>query len=128
VLNPGPVTALVGPVSASDDLLHEQSQCGGQPLNILTHGLACALQYYVTGNLTRDIYAPDCRFKDPTTDVKGGCWQNIIMRSDLQGYCRALVTGAYIAEPDKDSASTSLTASRALSIGVRPGSNIAEHC
>jgi hypothetical protein len=33
---------------------------------------ACTLQYYVTGNLTRDIYAPDCRFKDPTTDVKGG--------------------------------------------------------
>ena len=29
------------------------------------------LQYYVTGKLTRDIYAPDCRFKDPTTDVKG---------------------------------------------------------
>lgn len=28
-------------------------------------------QYYVTGKLTKDLYAPDCRFKDPTTDVKG---------------------------------------------------------
>lgn len=28
-------------------------------------------QYYVTGNLTADLYDPSCRFKDPTTDVKG---------------------------------------------------------
>ncbi|EKX45546.1 hypothetical protein GUITHDRAFT_71148 [Guillardia theta CCMP2712] len=28
-------------------------------------------QYYVTGNLTRSIYRDDCRFKDPTTDVRG---------------------------------------------------------
>ena len=28
-------------------------------------------QYYVTGNLTPQVYRPDCQFKDPTTNVKG---------------------------------------------------------
>ncbi|KAK9864883.1 hypothetical protein WJX84_003686 [Apatococcus fuscideae] len=28
-------------------------------------------QYYITGRLTQDIFAPDCTFKDPTTNVKG---------------------------------------------------------
>ncbi|KAL3140305.1 hypothetical protein ABBQ38_004570 [Trebouxia sp. C0009 RCD-2024] len=28
-------------------------------------------QYYVTGNLTPQVYTPDCQFKDPTTNVKG---------------------------------------------------------
>ena len=28
-------------------------------------------QYYITGRLTQDIFAPDCAFKDPTTNVKG---------------------------------------------------------
>lgn len=28
-------------------------------------------QYYITGNLSKDIYAPDCLFIDPTTRVKG---------------------------------------------------------
>ena len=28
-------------------------------------------QYYITGRLTPDIFAPDCVFKDPTTNVKG---------------------------------------------------------
>lgn len=33
--------------------------------------VSSSTQYYVTGNLTKQLYAPDCRFKDPTTDVKG---------------------------------------------------------
>ena len=28
-------------------------------------------QYFVTGNLTREIFADDCRFTDPTNDVVG---------------------------------------------------------
>ena len=28
-------------------------------------------QYYITGTLSKDIYAPDCLFIDPTTRVKG---------------------------------------------------------
>ncbi len=28
-------------------------------------------QYYITGRLTKDIFASDCVFKDPTTNVKG---------------------------------------------------------
>ncbi|KAK9836057.1 hypothetical protein WJX84_000428 [Apatococcus fuscideae] len=28
-------------------------------------------QYYITGRLTREIFASDCVFKDPTTNVKG---------------------------------------------------------
>lgn len=28
-------------------------------------------QYYITGRLTQDIFASDCVFKDPTTNVKG---------------------------------------------------------
>ena len=28
-------------------------------------------QYFITGNLTARIYADDCRFQDPTTDVRG---------------------------------------------------------
>jgi hypothetical protein len=28
-------------------------------------------QYFVTGDLTPEIFADDCRFKDPTNDVKG---------------------------------------------------------
>lgn len=42
----------------------------------VTHTHPCLsypAQYYVTGNLSRDLYDPGCRFKDPTTDVKGGC-------------------------------------------------------
>ncbi len=30
-----------------------------------------ARQYFTTGNLTRSVYADDCRFRDPTTDVVG---------------------------------------------------------
>ena len=30
-----------------------------------------ARQYFVTGNMTRSLYADDCRFRDPTTDVRG---------------------------------------------------------
>ena len=29
-------------------------------------------QYYITGHLTKGIFASDCSFKDPTTNVKGG--------------------------------------------------------
>ena len=28
-------------------------------------------QYFITGNLTPSVYADDCRFQDPTTDVRG---------------------------------------------------------
>ncbi|KAK3246376.1 hypothetical protein CYMTET_44086 [Cymbomonas tetramitiformis] len=28
-------------------------------------------QYFVTGNLTKEIFADDCRFKDPTNDIVG---------------------------------------------------------
>jgi hypothetical protein len=28
-------------------------------------------QYYITGHLTKSIFASDCSFKDPTTNVKG---------------------------------------------------------
>ena len=28
-------------------------------------------QYFVTGNLTREVFDDNCRFKDPTNDVKG---------------------------------------------------------
>lgn len=44
-------------------------------LSLLPAFLLPLLQYYVTGNLSKDLYAPDCRFKDPTTDVKGDICQ-----------------------------------------------------
>ncbi|KAH9288334.1 hypothetical protein KI387_032451, partial [Taxus chinensis] len=28
-------------------------------------------QYYVTGNMTKEIYENNCRFRDPTTDLTG---------------------------------------------------------
>jgi hypothetical protein len=28
-------------------------------------------QYFVTGNLTKELFADDCRFKDPTNDIVG---------------------------------------------------------
>ncbi|EFJ42095.1 hypothetical protein VOLCADRAFT_97844 [Volvox carteri f. nagariensis] len=37
---------------------------------ILRHDLAEG-QYFVTGKLTREIFADDCRFVDPTNDVTG---------------------------------------------------------
>ena len=43
------------------------------PLPLLTESsiVLVRVQYFVTGNLTRSIYADNCRFRDPTTDVVG---------------------------------------------------------
>jgi hypothetical protein len=32
-------------------------------------------QYYVTGDVSPELFAPDCLFKDPTVEVVGGCWK-----------------------------------------------------
>lgn len=63
--------------SAAVNTLHTCTSAHSLPVSLhLTEHLSCAAhacpsQYYVTGNLTKYMYAPDCRFKDPTTDVKG---------------------------------------------------------
>ena len=49
-------------------------------LDTLTNDIAVN-QYFVTGKLTEEIFADDCRFIDPTTNVKG-----------LSRYLRALST------------------------------------
>eukprot|EP00238_Polyblepharides_amylifera_P009049 CAMPEP_0196586706 /NCGR_PEP_ID=MMETSP1081-20130531/55295_1 /TAXON_ID=36882 /ORGANISM="Pyramimonas amylifera, Strain CCMP720" /LENGTH=234 /DNA_ID=CAMNT_0041908677 /DNA_START=121 /DNA_END=822 /DNA_ORIENTATION=+ len=38
--------------------------------DILEDDLAVG-QYFITGNLTKEIFADDCRFKDPTNDIVG---------------------------------------------------------
>ncbi|GAB4818337.1 hypothetical protein N2152v2_005383 [Parachlorella kessleri] len=41
-----------------------------QVKDILARDLSAG-QYFVTGNLTREVFADDCQFKDPTNDVTG---------------------------------------------------------
>eukprot|EP00242_Pyramimonas_sp_CCMP2087_P005563 CAMPEP_0198212530 /NCGR_PEP_ID=MMETSP1445-20131203/26495_1 /TAXON_ID=36898 /ORGANISM="Pyramimonas sp., Strain CCMP2087" /LENGTH=248 /DNA_ID=CAMNT_0043886995 /DNA_START=78 /DNA_END=824 /DNA_ORIENTATION=+ len=38
--------------------------------DMLANDLAVG-QYFVTGNLTKELFADDCRFKDPTNDIVG---------------------------------------------------------
>ena len=38
-------------------------------------------QYFVTGNLTQEIFADNCRFLDPTNDTVGlKVWQNCLRK------------------------------------------------
>lgn len=49
-------------------------------------------QYYVTGKLTKSLYAPDCRFKDPTTDVKGKLLLLLLLQL-LHQYHEGIIVG-----------------------------------
>ena len=52
-------------------------------------------QYYVTGNLTRSIYRDDCRFKDPTTDVRG-LKRYILAVQNLFGVLKLMLPGSLV--------------------------------